>query len=376
MAKNPQSDRKEFQLKTNSRQKNAGEQIEKAPSENAGHLLQDVVPFNVSEVQRNMKSPELKTADRVFLTKVWGFDISQVPTFGFSGKGGKNNFIKKSQFGDWIILAGTETKETSSNDRGRLLGMIRVYRQETDLDALIKSLKVDLPPTCFDVDGRYRWPYGFAVYEAKTFVERPLTREIFGDGLPNQSWATYARDLVSSKYGKGPIEKIADLESDTVVLPLFPQLEQFKSIAEMLTPRPTIAVTGPKPSFFRKEIAWEDGGSSVYRLKMTGTKPGTHIYKIGYSNDPEARLKAIRHYMVTEIIGLDWVLEAVQDLHSAETAFQAEQEMFRRMSIYRPSSNQEIIVAQPKIVEEVWRSVIVSRDWAKLNVSRPAGAVD
>ena len=309
-----------------------------------------------------MKNPELKGAEKLFLTKVWGFDVGYIPIFGFSSQDGSRKFIRESSPDDWIVLAGTETGETAPENKGRLLGMIKVHRQEIDLNEFIKTLPVVLPPNQFDEKGNYRWPYGFAILEARAFSGKPLTRDIFGDGLPNMGWVAYALNVVDW-YGSAPVEKIAELDSVEVELPDYPQLKQFKSMSAMLGKKPASGPTGPGPSFSKGATEWEDGGRWVYLLKLEGTPPGTTVFKIGYSNDPEGRLKAIRHFIVPEVTGYDWKLEAMQELESADVAYQAEQEMLKRLSKYRTTENLEIVLASPKEVMFVWTGVLSGRSW-------------
>lgn len=309
-----------------------------------------------------MKNPELKGADKLFLTKVWGFEAGYIPIFGFSSPDGRRKYIRESSPDDWIVLAGTETGETAPENKGRLLGMIKVHRQEIDLDEFIKTLPVELPPNQFDEKGKYRWPYGFAILEARAFIDKPLTRDIFGDGLPNMGWVAYALNVVD-RYGKAPVEKIAEQDSIEVKLPDYPQLKQFKSMSAMFGKKPSGGPTGPGPSFSKGATEWEDGGRWVYLLKLEGTPPGTTVFKIGYSNDPECRLKTVRHFIVPEVTGFDWILEAKQELASADEAYQAEQEMLRRLSKHRTTENREIVVASSKEIYTVWNGVLAVRSW-------------
>ena len=121
---------------------------------------------------------------RYFLTKVWGFSPDRYPVLGFTPNGGCNKFLKESHPDDWVVVAGTKGVETSPEERGRLLGMMRLGRNSVPVEEVLHSLGTPIPSEHRRESGEYKWPTGLPMVEARRFVEKPDLAPIFGDYLP------------------------------------------------------------------------------------------------------------------------------------------------------------------------------------------------
>ena len=96
---------------------------------------------------------------RIFLTKVWGFDPETYPALGFNSEGGRLKFLKESAPGDWVVLAGTRGSPTDSSDQGRLLGKVQLGTEEVDVEEVVRSVGTAIPADHYNEDGQYRWPF-------------------------------------------------------------------------------------------------------------------------------------------------------------------------------------------------------------------------
>ncbi len=110
---------------------------------------------------------------RVFLTKVWGFSPESYLALGFNAKGARIKFLRESQPGDWVILAGTRGFPTASEFQGRLLGKVQLGKDEVDVEEILHSIGTDIPDDHYSEDGKYRWPFGLPMINAKRFTDLP-----------------------------------------------------------------------------------------------------------------------------------------------------------------------------------------------------------
>jgi hypothetical protein len=308
--------------------------------------------------------------ERLFLTKVWGFDPEEWPIMGFGNQGALKKVLGEVKPGDWMILVGTKGPETKEEDRGRLLGRIQIDRSQVDTERLLKSVDYPFKPEHFDENNKFKWPYGCPMIKAERFVDKPLSLELFGHNFPEQSFIQYAPDIMTyDNYGKPMAEKIAALETEAAELLQIPYLEGALRVSKALESGRRLK--GPPPSRVRSGSVTDDGPAVCYCLKLNGIdskRAGPkEVYKIGWAIDAEDRCRTLNSGTVRAITGYYWELAMSYPFESHDHAFIFEQLIHDRLDMkgYRVDGEQEIFSATYGEILSTMNGAYASAEWAK-----------
>lgn len=298
---------------------------------------------------------------RIFLTKVWGFSPEDYPAIGFNSEGARLKFLKESEPGDWVVLAGTRAAPTQPKYRGRLLGKVQLGPEQIDVEKVVRSVGTEIPEDHYLEDGRYRWPFGLPMISAQRFPELPDLAQLFGDYLSGTQWASYALDL-GKKLGGEALAKVEALRTEPANIVEAPAIVRQRERQRSLVLNRTGGPTGPGPSTTRTGSDRAYSVASAYLLELQGG-PRT-VFKVGYSGDLEGRLASLNKGLVPSVTGYTWRLVTRQEFATENLAYAFEQILHARIRQYLIDGEQEIYLIGRNDLDRAWVDVFVRGDWA------------
>ena len=271
---------------------------------------------------------------RLFLTKVWGWDVPVGP-LQFSTRGWRDRALNMLEDGDRVILVGTKGERTPDDMKGRLLGAMEPTSDPVmSLDFPVMRLEGD------DKDGDYKWPYGLNNRRAWSFPDRPLLSEITDRPFSMDS----AQGIVSMEDGE--VERIITLEwSEENLLKRTAHAEARVN--------PTRNNTPPPPTTSRRGVMhMRRANAFTYVMKIEGAKP--RAFKIGWAFDYKHRTDEFNHASMPELGGLRYAPVFSQLWDTARMAYNMEQQLLQEFTENRHPENQEIItgVEEQKLLEK------------------------
>ena len=298
---------------------------------------------------------------RIFLTKVWGFSPEDYPALGFNTEGARNKFLKESEPGDWVVLAGTKAAPTQPKYRGRLLGKVQLGPQLIDVEEVLRSVGTEIPADHYLEDGRYRWPFGLPMISALRFPDLPDLAELFGDYLSGTQWASYALDI-GEKLGVEAVAKVESLRVEPVEIVDAPVIVRQRERQRCLVLNRNGGPTGPGPTLIRTGSERDTCSAVAYLLELQGGP--RKVFKVGYSSDIECRLSALNKGLVTSVTGYSWKLVTSQMFATENQAYVFEQILHARLRQYLIDGEQEIYSIGRNDLDRVWVDVFFGGDWA------------
>lgn len=295
---------------------------------------------------------------KVFLTKVWGFSPEDYPALGFNDVGGRNKFLRESEAGDWVVLAGTKGPPTSPENQGRLLGKVQLGTEQIDVEAVLKSIGTHIPADQY-LDGRYRWPFGLPMTHAYRFVGRPDLAEVVGDYLPGMHWASYALD-VEKELGADVRQRIEALPVEPAAIIEVPEIvrQREKQVALQLN---RTGPTGPGPSETRSAVERQCGPGAVYLLALRGGRRS--VFKIGYCSDLGERLGSLNAGLVSAVTGFKWQPVLSQSFNTEQQAYAFEQRVHARLVARRVADESEIYETTENEIRSIWSDEFQKGQW-------------
>lgn len=280
---------------------------------------------------------------KYFLTKTWGFNPETHPLLGFGNDGALRTYLKDSDLDSWLLIAGTKGESTSESQRGRLLGMVKLGRNQVDSEAVLGAIDVEIEHKDRDLEGRYRWPFGLPMLEAYTFDGWPYISDVFGHGLAGTVWASTARNIELAKDVPDNIVEIIDqLPITECSIHSIPEFEE-EVIRQQLerVRREYRGATGPGPTSERGGSTIKKGWPVTYILSLEGLKR-RNVVKVGYTNNIERRIKELNSGLLTPISGLKWVVSIAQPHNSGLAAYACEQMVHEKLVQYLVPGEREI----------------------------------
>lgn len=288
---------------------------------------------------------------RMFFKKTWGYGPHDWPLLGFSTKGGLNRLEREYHPGDWVVIAGTQSYPTDEADQGRLLAMVRITNTVVDIEPILKELGTAITGESYNDRGEFRWPQGFPYLEGRSFIGKPLIKEV----LPNrrtdqgQAEAAYALPLDQDE-----VSEILKLKTTPDDIREVPQLKQQMRLAKLISgSRP-----GPVPGLGERTASYEDGENSVYIFRISGT----NFYKVGRSNNIERRLQefnssphAIWAQKPLELVGSHPLPDAAS-AHEVEQLVHKKLEKFSRGNECFEAPEKAVVTVLPNAIFEYSKS--------------------
>ncbi len=302
--------------------------------------------------------------NRAFLTKVWGFDPTTVPTIGFNTPAGRKKFRHESEYGDWLYLAGTKSFPTDPAHQGKLLARVKLGTQEINVEKVLRSINAFIPDDHYTDKGRYKWPFGLPILEAEILTGQPDLKQVVGSYLSGNQWATYALD-VEATLGLEVLEALESLEAEPVSIVDAPEINKHKQFNESLAlaSERNSGNTGPGPSLTRSGSEIPDGPVSAYIMQFLGSEKS--IYKVGYSRDPEKRNQYLNRGLITELTGYSWKLTHQQPFTSGQLAYNFEQLVHEQLREKLVDGQNEIYYIDEEELVRTWHDVFCEKNWTE-----------
>jgi hypothetical protein len=297
---------------------------------------------------------------RLFLTKVWGFEPEIYPALGFNSDGARRNFLRASAPGDWVIFAGTLGSETNVDDRGRLLGKVQLGPEEIDVEQTLRSVGYNIPKNQYNLDGKYKWPFGLPIISALRFSGKPRLFDVLGSNLSGTQWAAFALD-VREKLGDEVHAKLEALRAEPAQIVEAPAI--IRQLARQRVFLLNRSVTGPGPSTSRSGSTRVLGEGSAYLLELQGAA-ARDVFKIGFSKDVDVRLASHNKPLLPSITGYSWGLLANLQFPTEQQAYNFEQIVHKRLTSFLIDGESEIYRVARKELDRVWQDVLYRADWA------------
>jgi hypothetical protein len=257
----------------------------------------------------------------IYASLVHGLDLPLWGAFGFSIESVRNDLQNDLKSGDYVLAIGTSGEPTPGHLQGRLIGLLTLARQQVRTGDYVE-------PNHWQAHldgngGQPRWPYGMPIIEAELFVE-PLP--VKNDALPRISEQNLHMKLATNYERLTPAEEAAVMSLTRVRAPAIYKSEGATFQEALLPRRP-----GPPPTDKHRTSVPTFGAAATYLMVLDGTharnlasRGDRAIFKIGFSRDPQARLKALNcFYPKPEL--LRWKIEAEQWHADAVNAYAMEQ---------------------------------------------------
>lgn len=268
---------------------------------------------------------------KVFFTYVWGPPGEPCWPLTFGTKAARTQAKKALTEGDLVFTVGTKNEPTWSQYQGRVLGVYQVSSLEVNTQDYVGQMDTS------EVSGRASAEFPYALH-------------------PIAVWEISAEENVFSKL-VGPLTGPHHLRAQSTVVELdhemaAPLLELDRRPVELAKPR-TLLGRGLLAQMSSKLAPKHEGAFTgafgvhdvwfVYVLALQDQRGRDRAFKIGYANDPEARLKHYRTHSAPEVTGLTWQLPLKQPTSNEDEARKIEQALLAHFAKYRLPSNGEII---------------------------------
>lgn len=268
---------------------------------------------------------------KVFFTYVWGPPGDPCWPLTFGSKAARTQARMALSEGDHVLTVGTRGEATSPEYRGRVLGLYQV-----------SSLEVNTVDYIEEID-------------ASGATERAANE--FPYALhPISVWEITSQENVFSRL-VGPLTGAHHLRAQSTVV----ELDLETSAPLMALERRPVTLAEPKTLLGRGLVAQKnsklapkhDGEFSgrfgdhavwfVYAFALKDQRGRDLAFKIGYANDPAARLAAYQAPMAAEVTGLTWDLVLKQPTGSEDEARRIEQALLAQFDKHKLPSNGEIV---------------------------------
>lgn len=284
--------------------------------------------------------PDLADADghqnedsfgRVFFTYVWGAPGDPAWPLTFASKAARSHAKKVLSEGDIVFTVGTRSEPTPEQFRGNVLGAYKVSGLEVNTQDYVDRDETDEVVA----DAISRFPYALHPIEVQAFdPPSDLFAELVGPLTPNHHLQAQSKVVELDTITAEPLLR---LQGRQVAL----------SEPKSLLGRGRIAQHGsklaPKHEGDFKGRYGDHELWYVYVLALRDQRGKCFAFKLGYSSDTNARLKAHNKPMATEVTGLEWEILVDQPTSSEDDARTVEQLLLRKFSAQRLQSNGEIV---------------------------------
>lgn len=310
---------------------------------------------------------------RLFLTKTWGFSPRSYPVLGFSRGGGRDKFLREATSDDWVAVIGTTTAPTIPEERGRLLGRMRLNtRRLVSVEQVLCELGTDIPEDHYNEDGSYKWPEGLVMLEAERFEPMPRVRDVLGHGLPGFHWVSYALDAAAQD-SVGPAGVDAILACPRVAVPVtpVPTVLREAAIDRVMKGQRSFGPTGPPPSFSSSGCTRTEGEGVAYLLQLQrqdrrGSRAWSPVpvFKVGKAADLDQRLATLNKEIRPGITSCRWVLRRFVPFETERQAYAFEQAVIAALRRRRVEGERECFDVAEREVAQRWENVLFDGAWA------------
>lgn len=249
----------------------------------------------------------------------------------------------------YVFTVGTKGEPTSAEHRGRVLGVYRVSSLEVNTRDYVGQVDTS------EVSRRAADEFPYALH-------------------PIAVWEITAEENLFSNL-VGPLTGADHLRAQSTVVELAPEpASRLLSLA-----RRPVTLAEPQTLLGRGLVAQKNsklapkhegefhgrfGDHSiwyVYALVLKDQRGRDRAFKIGYANDPDARLETYRMHSAAEITGHAWGLVLKQPMSSEDEARAVEQALLADFAKHKLPSNGEII-SGPSQSDIISRMAVILRN--------------
>lgn len=283
---------------------------------------------------------------KLFATRVWGFDPATWPLVTFGLDGNRDNLLKNSAVGDYVVFVGTQSEPTQEHERGRLLGIAQFGRLPVEtLDVLDKA---DIDPNNYNERGDFRWPKALLMTQAWSFSDqpRPLLLDVLEKQLPFNATAQ------AVELNETDTTAIMALPTKAIELPDTPVLRRLRQLDVAL--RRGVPTIGVVPTAWQSKQQRILGDASVtYALQFSKFD----CWKIGWTTDLRKRLSEINRHIPVEVLKHEWKPVLQQKWPDENLAFEMEQRVLNALEKHRTIG--ERLHCRKQELESAWVKAIV-----------------
>lgn len=303
---------------------------------------------------------------RIFASGVYGSDYDLWGAWCFTDAGTRNKLAREIGPNDYCLAIGMMNPDTPKHERGRLISLIRIGSELIDTPQLVHPDKWGQSLR----DYGERWMFGFPIRSVERFDNPPLRSDI----LPR-----IAAENLYRVVGRHYVELTPAEVKRVLSFPRTPDTNIYSTPVSAFASRLLSSRRGPRPTLGTRTLTAKSGPAATYRLQLAGDalphilkllqlRKGTSVWKIGFSIDPERRLRQINTYMPCEE-GLCWKLIEKQWHEDEVNAWAMEQRIFDLLESQdtKPLKG-EIICATAHQLETAW-------DVARRTAKRPTGPI-
>lgn len=268
---------------------------------------------------------------KVFFTYVWGAPGNPCWPLTFGTKAARTIAKKALSEGDFVFTVGTKGEPTAPSERGKVLGVYQVSSLEVNTQDYVGQIGQ------VDVLERVASEFPFALH-------------------PIAAWEIASSDNVFSRIA-GRLTGGSHLQAQSTVVELAPET----GAALLALERRAVALAEPRTLLGRGLVAQKNSKLApkhegefrgrfgehdiwyVYALALKDQRGRDLAFKIGYANDPLARMASHNGPIASEVTGLSWQLALKQPTSTEDDARVVEQALLAHFAGHKLPSNGEII---------------------------------
>lgn len=280
----------------------------------------------------------------VFAKRFWGFDPQGWPIISFNNDGNRDNLIRHSRPGNFVLFVGTLGKETKEEERGRLIGIAQFGRNAIDSLSAIDPTCID--DSCYE-NGEFKWPKAVPMVRAWRFTPMPIVTDVFEKQLP--AHATYQAIAISERDAAA----VMALLKEEVPVRSNDKIDQLRILNDALAGRPT---TGPAPSSWSDEVERNMEGPAVTYAFRFGT---SNIYKIGHAQDKMGRLGDVNKHIPFELLEEQWIPVLEHNWANSLEAYGMEQRVLKKLTKQR--THGERVKCSFEELQSAWIAVVANK---------------
>jgi hypothetical protein len=213
-----------------------------------------------------------------------------------------------------------------------MLGMVEFSRQTFQVPDYFKGEEFE--DYLLDASGQFIWPHAVGIINAWRFDHPKRINDVIGRNFSSAAIQTV--DEISDEE-----QRLILAESHSLV-PLAPMPARLAAsrLAGTTTAPPLVAGApgqpGPAPNEWSAEVSRTDGPTATYLARF-----GPHnAWKIGISQNPGARMKALNFAIPRSITGCGWELKLFARWENGAKAYEMEQTILGKLADLSPINEQ------------------------------------
>jgi len=248
---------------------------------------------------------------RLFVTHMPGFTPDTWPVVSFCHPGPVKSLKERVDASDGsarVLFVGSGSSR-NPEERGRLLGLVDVYRQPiVPTQSVISGEHLEEPNSSsyFNKHGSFRWPCGLAIKRAWTFDERPDAHSHIGEQQADGRWLIRIRERSAAYELTDAKQTHAIMKLPKTAVKIVPHkiIKTLRSSTYSGDFHSSKQTTGPAPSSSfddesKKQKTQPASIAYCYIIRFDDTD----CYKVGWTTDMRRRIKEINAHIPTEVIG-------------------------------------------------------------------------